>query len=141
MKSARRERGSALILSVLMLALAQALLLAVTARAMLSAQGARRLEDRVLALNAAEAGLAEACQRLRRDGWCSSLETEVGASHVSVRVDSGNLAGSWRDFSVTATGQCRTQRRALLLHVAVLFADDGTPLEVRRVDWSPVQAP
>jgi hypothetical protein len=138
---ARRERGSALILSVLMLALAQALLLAVTARAMLSAQGARRVEDRALALNAAEAGLAEACQRLRVDGWCGNLEDDVGSGHASVRVDPGTNLGPWRDFAVTSKGQCRSQHRALLLRVEVLFDDEGTPLAIRRVDWSPVNGP
>lgn len=107
------QRGSALVATLALFAIALGLTTLVTARAISGAQALVRRERQVLALNAGEGGLAEVAQRLRMDPWMSVAEGEIGASAWSAEIS--------HDLS------------AFDSHVAVVIVDARTIDQARRI--------
>ena len=138
---ARSQRGVALVMSLLLLALALAVISAVTIRATLEAQGVVRLESRTRALNGAEAGLAEAVQRLRSDPWACGFRGELGRATYVVEIEHGTEPAPWRSATVTCTGRSGDQVRTFVARLAIL--NDPTrppPLPMHLEHWHATSA-
>ena len=131
----RGSRGSALVLALLMLCVAQALVLAVTTRAMAASRAVRREEDRVLALNAAEAGLAEAVQALARENATREVEGTLGTSDYAVHAEEEAVAPSLSVATFSASARCRQQSRRIRLRVVVQRDEDLRIVSITRLDW------
>jgi len=131
-----KQRGSALVMALLLLTVAQALILAVTTRAMLAAQAARRAETRSRALNAAEAGLADAVQRLLEDNAASRGEGELGVTcEWEVEADEELVEPRFSVATFTSTGRCADQSRRIRLRVVIERDDVLAIRDLRRLDW------
>ena len=115
----RSERASALIMALLILTIAQALVLAVTTRAMLAAQAAHRAENRSRALNAAEAGLADAVQRMLRDNLATDGAGESGLTSWEVDGDEELFQPFLSVATFTSTGRSREQARTIRLRLVI----------------------
>ena len=126
-------------MSLLLVALLLALIWFVTARAIVSAQAVTRQEARVVALNAAEAGIAEAVERLRQDAWSSSFSGELPRATYSVTFNHGLDAGPWRTVVIESTGKCPAQRLSQRVRAMVAVSQDlssSEPPMVRLVEWT-----
>ena len=131
----RGERGSALVLALLMLCVAQALVLAVTTRAIAAAQAVRREEDRVMALNAAEAGLAEAVQQLAKENATREVGGTLGVTDYAVHSEEEAVAPMLSVATFTAHARCRRQTRRVRLRVVVQRDDTLRIVSITRLDW------
>lgn len=131
----RGARGSALVLAMLILTIAQALLLAVTTRAILSAQGARAAVNDAHALNAAEAGLADAVQRLLADNTASNGEGRVGLAAWEVEGEEELRAPSLSVATFKVSATCRDRSCRMRLRVVVKRDEYLMIAELSRLDW------
>lgn len=132
----RGEGGSALVVALLMLCVAQALVLAVTTRAIAAAQAVRREEDRVLALNAAEAGLAEAVQELAKENATREVTGTLGITDYAVEAEEESVAPSLSVATFTASARCRRQTRRIRLRVVVQRDETLRIVSLTRLDWA-----
>ena len=139
---ASNQRGSALIVTLALFAIALGLTTIVTARAISAAQGLVRRERQVLALNAGEAGLAEVAQGLRIDPWMAAADGEIGPSQWSAKV-THDLSSV--DFHVavvivdaTTMDQARRIRARLLVTPS---ASIDIPASVSLLSWELLSAP
>lgn len=135
----RGERASALVMALLLLTVAQALILAVTTRAMLASRAALRSENRTLALNAAEAGLAEGVQRLMRDNVVTSrAEGEMGLATWEIEAEEALAEPFLSVATFKCTGRCREQVRAIRLRVLVRRDELHSINGLEKLDWTPL---
>lgn len=126
--SRREERGSALLVALLILLLAFLVLMAVTARAIASTRSVANAQRELQALNAAEAGLADAVQALLADRDPDRRETSLGIASYEVESKTLKWMGPKRRVELTATGRCRENAVQL---VAVLDLTLPLPGEAR----------
>lgn len=132
----RSERASALVLALLMLVVAQGLVLAVTTRAMLASRAAVRLQQRAVALNAAEAGLAECVQVLLRDNAAYDEEGEIGQASWTVDADEEVRQPFVSIVTFDATATFRDQARRIRLRLAVRRDRLEEISELHVLDWT-----
>lgn len=131
----RGERASALVLALLLLLIAQALILAVTTRAITASRAARRAENRSLALNAAEAGLAHAVQRLVRENVATGGSGAAGLTTWEVEADEELRAPFLSVATFTSTARSREQVRSIRLRLIIRRDELHAISELRRLDW------
>ena len=99
------ERGSALLVALLILLLAFLVLMAVTARVSASSRALSNAQKDLRALNAAEAGLATAVQRLAvDDDPDTAAPVALGRSAWEVESRRRGARGPWRRFELTVRG-------------------------------------
>jgi Tfp pilus assembly protein PilX len=134
----RGERASALVMALLILMIAQALVLAVTTRAMLASQAALRSENRSRALNAAEAGLADAVQRMLRDNLATDGAGEIGLATWEVEGDEELAEPFLSVATFTSTGHSREQVRTIRLRVVIRRDELHEINGLYRLDWTPL---
>jgi Tfp pilus assembly protein PilX len=136
----RCERASALVLALLMLVIAQALVLAVTTRAIAASHAARRIEDRAIALNACEAALADAVQRLLRDNLATRGEGRLGMAAWEVDADERGVEPYLWVATFDARARCRQQSRHVRLRVVVRREELHAVSDLWVLDWTPEPA-
>ena len=136
MRASGAERGSALIAALVLVMIALLVTTIVTVRATLSSQRVVRVERRLLALNAAEAGLAEAVQRLRWDPWLTDLRGEIGRAKWDIAVSHDLTGVAWHVVTLTVDARVIDQSRRIRMRVRVRPSVVlELPGEVRIVDW------
>lgn len=135
MRRLRDERASALVLALLLLVVAQSLVMAVTMRAMIASRAALRAENRAHAFNAAEAGLADAVQRLVRENVATRGEGAEGIATWEVAADEQLAEPSLSVATFTSTGRCREQVRRIQLRLVIRRDELHAISGLRRLDW------
>lgn len=124
-RPAARERGSALLVALLILLLAFLVLMAVTARASASTRSVAAAQRDLQALNAAEAGLAVAVQSLLGDDEPDSGETSLGLASYEVESRTLKWMGPRRRVELRAVGRCRTDAVLLVAVVDIQLPRPG----------------
>lgn len=137
--SARRtqRRGSALVLALAVLLLAHALAAAVAIRVAQGAQQTSRRIERTKAFEAAEAGLADAVQRLRR-GDPSSIPRQRVGDDASVAVEERTLTSLplERTVALEARGQHGRSVETVVLTLRVIVPPAGHGIaRLERLAW------
>ena len=127
------ERGSALLVALLILMLAFLVLMAVTTRASLSTRSVAAAQRDLHALNAAEAGLAAALQGLLEDDGGDLDETTLGIATYEVESETLKWMGPRRRVELRSTGRCRDDAVLLVAVVDVRLPPPGE-------DYPPPQA-
>ncbi len=124
-------------MALMLLAILHALVLAVTARAIVASRAVRRAEDRSRALNAAEAGLADAVQRMLVDNVPSRGEGRTGTCAWEVEAGEELRAPGLSVATFDAEARCREQSRRLVLRLVVERDHVLSIRAIRRLDWTP----
>ena len=135
---ARDEEGSVLVVTLFLLVLLDLVLLVIATQVVTSVHALRSARDRAGAFNAAEAGLAEAVQRLDRGDIHpgDDLERALGKSSFEVAVRQGDEDGPWRSLALRATGRSGRLSVPLVLRLAAKPAhgrDKG--LDMAFIEW------
>lgn len=129
-------RGSALIAVLVLVMIALLVTTMVTVRATLSSQRLVRAERRLVALNAVEAGLAEAVQRLRWEPWLTDARGEIGRAKwfIDVSHDLSGVGSHVVTLSAEAhvVDQARRVRFSVEVEPSLVLEQPG---EVRLIDW------
>jgi Tfp pilus assembly protein PilX len=140
----REQAGSALLVSLLILLLAFLVLLAVTARATASSRAVAAAQREALALNAAEAGLAESVQRLAADREPDTARpVSLGAASYEVASARLGSSGPHRRIELRVLGRCGPQEVALRVVLEVRLPPPGrpeAPASVRLRSWQRLAA-
>jgi len=119
------ERGSALLVALLILLIAFLVLMAVTARATSSTRSVAAAQRDLHALNAAEAGVAAAVQELLNEGDPDSGETSLGLASYEVESKTLKWMGARRRVELRSLGRCRTDAVLLIAVVDVRLPAPG----------------
>jgi hypothetical protein len=133
----RGESGSALVASLVLVAVAFTVTSIVTLRATLDSQRIVRHERQLLALNAAEAGLAETLQDLRMDPWVNDEHGGIGRGTWSVKVEHDVTMADFQVATLDAEATVVDQTRHLRMRVRIwptISAD--IPAPIRLIDWT-----
>ena len=133
----REESGSALVVSLVLVAVAFTVTSIVTLRATLDSQRIVRHERQLLALNAAEAGLAETLQDLRMDPWVNEEHGEIGRATWTVKVEHDVTMANFQIATLDAEATVVDQTRRLRMRVRVWPTISlDTPAPIRLIDWT-----
>ena len=130
------RRGSALVASLVLVALALLVTSMVTIRATIDAQRVVAAERQAIALNAAEAGIAEAIQRLRWDPWMGDAHGEIGRAKWTIEMhhEVVGVTNHFVTLDVEATAIDQSRRIRLRVDVQPSLALDQ-PASITLVDW------
>lgn len=134
-----RERGSALLVSLLILMLAFLVLMAVTARASESTRSVAAAQRNLHALNAAEAGLAAGVQALLDDDDPDGRETSLGLASFELETKTLKWMGPRRRVELRSTGRCRADAVLLIAVVDVRLPRPGEtypPAQATLRNWT-----
>ena len=132
----RGERGTALVVCLFLVLMTWLVLLSVTSRVVLSGQAQRARYDRTVAFNLAEAGLAEAVQRIVREESGTVGETQLGDGDYDVSAEAWEDESGRQVIELTATGRCRSRVETLVFRVWVDHDPRGEAApRVTRGDW------
>ncbi len=134
MRTQRNERGAAIILAVILVAVMSIGVSAVWKYLHVTLGEEKRMENAEAALHLAEAGLEKAVAelRVRPDGYRGEIGTPLGAGRFSVEVRPGTVRANYQIVSRGEAGEGRfiRARKTLVAEVALSSSN-----EVRRFHW------